>query len=1763
MADPTGADVLGQSVPGGTPGYESMAAGGRLEDAGGSVGVSGGDPNDQPKKKTKDMQQVGLSVYIRKKIKQEDKEGGSKTKTFWILEGKTYEDREYVWEERRAREGHIQYRNAATGKSTRVLPDVGATQSALGPGAGGIAQITPKRLKQDPRPGWVQEQKSAIQAFIKKKLARAVREGALTPDAQKVLVKNVTDAYMSQNDPFEGDAVPDAVDPVLTTEAAEALDAWLKEKGEATEQLKSAIDYTDLAFVDKPLPDEEAVLPDKPDREPQAPVSPYLPRATFLRDAFYYMRVDYENPRRSALEEELEAKLFFNPSMGQVKVLGAIQGWVCHPADPKQNQESIIAVVRDWVGAYCIAYVQPPTPLAPDYTITGIHPVNEHVEVGKLLGKQAGSDILRGIVIIDDQRHVLGVRSNEDHRYLDLCLKLAMCSMFGQGQDDDRINRMRAHAVEFAWGHLTPVPAESALSKLSLLMSGTEEELAAGGDVARQTDSLVHDIRLFMLGTENRDLVLQKWVAGVQRNKNVSAEQILRQLRVIEEAIRYPAPTNDPFTPEAVLAQLSQLQLELSRIETQMESIPWNLHPSRLIALWKGMVEAMRGFESREVIPDVPHEKCCDAAPHSEAAAIQRRHLEERRANYAQDQLPSGVYLSCLVYCGDQILSDGHSNLPCELVKEVLSDSISKSFTRESEDFKWIARIGVDVEWAEIIQTYSQVFDNSGTARFRAAFLEAAKRLQAQMGREDLGIVFDTLVRQDEVQCIHVVTILRVAQKSDIPLHTPVHVGWGWRPAADIEYNTYLKSFEIEASARVAFFPSGYNNCKRWVHAAMQFRESLDQQLLPGVYLAYFGALPSSSGFKVMVSETHRYMVPLAKVQDAFPTLEEWRWVQCLIEKKRRVGSFEWTTIGEGVTPDMTRPVDLPTFRHRFLRAILELQETIGREVAHIYDRELIPFNESGTVKIIAVGERLLDQPPPHRPPPGTTPVCFKDWELTEALYFQMSWPTIWRNFLEATTAADAGQLRVCQPFAADEMLRLDQQGALAYSLEVQSMLLPLRWLWTLWCWATSGYQTIVQECEGKVDKTVVRGIEESVETAVANHASQQDINYLTMKSIATEVSRDPGWDAVYVKLREIMRTMKNGYSHRVQQVPPKGDPTPYERTWDELYPDEGSDDDVDRPPTIYQMECTLEELIERDGTDSGGGPSTYFAMQNIVLDVVELALIESVDAAIIRVSGQAVNDMVTLLEWTDALVNDAVVLAMKENAVQATMNENKLFKGVWHDIFNDDARDNEPDQDYLADMSDDEWGDDHEEPMYHQGTPTMISSPEAGVRVCMAKAMNSVHVCEELLKVISSAQEVAELTDCITGYDTAVAKQVEIIKSCIVPAGGGGPAARHPDASMQPPAAPHSAARRPSLSAAAATPEHGLTRIEGAVRDDGNPAGYSFAGADAATPLPQPSPGPRPHPTPRAFTSVSRSEFADAGPHDLVMVSSDYREFPTNYADLSRCAALQNAKGKIRFPAVSAALLSIVAEFLTMNDGQVPTFLQSLEGRLQAADIPPADMFGLAIQLKSPLLLSALSGLVYGRTAGPNAAQHAFTQDTAGQLWNAIEGTMLAFSIRDWIHWESHGGPAVAAALDVCWWGRTLHEAAPGDAVSPFADHLGAWRQVYAESRVRAFLTRGLSTLPSEEISLWNSAFGALVEYISLKDSPVSDPEVEVLTMCCPHLKSVDLSLTDVTDTAVEYLVGRCHSLADINVDGTRISPVAKARVLAFAGRNAVQAHP
>jgi hypothetical protein len=271
-----------------------------------------------------------------------------------------------------------------------------------------------------------------------------------------------------------------------------------------------------------------------------------------------------------------------------------------------------------------------------------------------------------------------------------------------------------------------------------------------------------------------------------------------------------------------------------------------------------------------------------------------------------------------------------------------------------------------------------------------------------------------------------------------------------------------------------------------------------------------------------------------------------------------------------------------------------------------------------------------------------------------------------------------------------------------------------------------------------------------------------------------------------------------------------------------------------------------------------------------------------------------------------------------------------------------------------------------------------------------------------------------------------------------------------------------------------------------------------------------------------------------------VVAVSKEFEEFPLPPVDPLRCLTLSKVSGKLRFPTITRGPLAVLQQHVTTPDLTLPYALEELSPSAAAAE----ELLEMAMQVKAPLLALRLATVIFG---AHRTGVSFFDAMGAQRMRTLMENSFLfEYGVKDWLHMEVLGGQAIAPAMDVMWWVRFLREATTeleSKRQAAFTDHEGVWRQVYAETRVRVFVAHGVHALSSEEVALWAESIGRYVEYLSLRDTRIGDAEVEVLSSCCPQLKSLDLSFTAVTDKAVAMLVHSCHHLAECSVQGCDVS--------------------
>eukprot|EP00658_Telonema_sp_P-2_P025899 TRINITY_DN20440_c0_g1_i1.p1 TRINITY_DN20440_c0_g1~~TRINITY_DN20440_c0_g1_i1.p1 ORF type:complete len:304 (+),score=61.67 TRINITY_DN20440_c0_g1_i1:266-1177(+) len=270
---------------------------------------------------------------------------------------------------------------------------------------------------------------------------------------------------------------------------------------------------------------------------------------------------------------------------------------------------------------------------------------------------------------------------------------------------------------------------------------------------------------------------------------------------------------------------------------------------------------------------------------------------------------------------------------------------------------------------------------------------------------------------------------------------------------------------------------------------------------------------------------------------------------------------------------------------------------------------------------------------------------------------------------------------------------------------------------------------------------------------------------------------------------------------------------------------------------------------------------------------------------------------------------------------------------------------------------------------------------------------------------------------------------------------------------------------------------------------------------------------------------------------NEIILVSKEFDEFIVPGSQPLRSLLLADVNGKIRFPSVTSSVLEVVSSYLRCNDFTLPTALRRLELTVEKAEA----VMDVAVQFKAPMLALRIASILFASRSG---AEY-FSAPAVAQMQRMFtDSFMFEYPVKDWLAIETLGGDTVAAAMDVMWFIRFSKEALQEMEAhnNNFPDHEGSWKQLFAETRVRAFLCSGVQAVTQEEVVLWTTSLGRYVEYISFRNQRISDAEVEVLAQCCPNLRSLDLASTNISNQTVKILLEHCKRIVECSVTGTTL---------------------
>ncbi|RNF23777.1 putative leucine-rich repeat protein [Trypanosoma conorhini] len=1300
--------------------------------------------------------QVGTTVYTR--VVRQDELGafGGGQVAVWVQEGRAVE---HGWGEVPLESGEVVYAKWDNPAVTRwTLPD---TASLQGDAAAVRKTLTPKKE-------WPEEEQAVVRAAAAKALDKcftfSVDVDGVTGAERSNMAHNIANAYMAACGAKRHDEnsqqwlrhaalaefesflrrrhVSAAASQTLSQRAATLLlqakldpvESVLGDVGEEAATFATAAESTQNGRSDEGK--TEALLP--------SPPSPFLPKAKFLLNPYYFNLLRRPSARRSCIEAQLEATTFAAPGSGDVRVLCAVAVYEGREGPKKR----MFAVARDWTGAFALFLLEPFSGET-EAVVLDAYPLLGSVDLNP-------DSHQRVAFHVDQVEFLASFKDREAARWLHDALKAAMASMYGEGSDCERILKMRAYSVEFASEYTTCEGDSTTLELVAAILAAGND----GGEAVMENNFA--QLRRHLRTPEGRDTVARQWLTSVKNlsSKNdvcISTASTARHLRVVEELIQSPTAHTDATLPRRMCEGVEEMGRRIPEIRATC---------SRLAVLLGYTDRVMRTWISRHEIPDVPFEPCFQPESHSQAALYEAAMLEERRTRGEAYRLSPGIYLVVVCCCGEKVFTDASGNWVAEAIQREPTREELQQVAADSENYRWVLRLGgIDANWAEKanLEAWETLYKERGEDSFKARFLRAASRLRERGVFPRLGCLFDTPIFQEEVGTVLILTLCEVGAEAEVPPAAGV-----WRSLPEVESRAYTHALMCSENARVRFLPSGYRRCVRYVNAAAEYLASLAQRLSPGFYVGFFLATVSAEGMLMLVPECNRNLPPLVKVGEDPPSLPQWRWLQSLNYRRQTTHTFGLPTLTDFPVP---LDGDAP-FESKVGYAIAALEAAVGLKIEQFYDLELFALDEEQTVYTFFA---VAYYPPPLHAvegvpaaPKGIVPMTFKLVRSVDDHHQRRYWSGVHGTLADEADSVYRTLCSTTQPFTSDEAIRLNTANeAMLYAMDLDRYALLFSWARTLVIWLETDGRTLVQRHAGWLLKTsatatvneeevgepassvAALSVEEVVDIAVSKQTAATDAKLAAMKSLLLQLRSigKKGWGTVLQRLREVDATMAESYAGEEALLAEANTFSLTLRGFDDVPLDDGFS--AARPATVYELPCTLMEFVSGEGNAA----ESYLFAREIVDEVIELAAAGGAVAAL----GRVAETMVSCVEAAEDMVDGAALEALRLEAEERAWAERQAFVKKWSGMFN--AR-------LVPSMFDDglEAAGANPVPIFHAGHSRYVQSGNDGLRVCLARAAGDANQLQELLRVANSALHALDLTQCVQAYNNALQKSTQTL---------------------------------------------------------------------------------------------------------------------------------------------------------------------------------------------------------------------------------------------------------------------------------------------------------------------------------------------------------------------------------------------------------------
>uniref|UniRef100_A0A7S0P5L8 Uncharacterized protein n=1 Tax=Calcidiscus leptoporus TaxID=127549 RepID=A0A7S0P5L8_9EUKA len=273
---------------------------------------------------------------------------------------------------------------------------------------------------------------------------------------------------------------------------------------------------------------------------------------------------------------------------------------------------------------------------------------------------------------------------------------------------------------------------------------------------------------------------------------------------------------------------------------------------------------------------------------------------------------------------------------------------------QDSPEFNWVMSLGKNLPVLASLP--------SEVGSFEGNFKEAAAQLREALGGvTDLGFVYDEPIYLEAAQITLIVCVKACAHSSP---PASAKVALAWKEHEEFENEHYKKYLGVDTDKApckppdknqefnpFAACPVGF----RWFKGVTLYTKQVNKTPTKGVYLGILRVVSTPSGFKIMVNEHNRIMIPLIFISSTQLSEEAVKWVHGVrVRWSRGIKLLQGQKPNRAWLGPEVSGEEGATVAEKLWWAIDEAKARLGSDsLGEFYDFELIDVDEASNMQLI------------------------------------------------------------------------------------------------------------------------------------------------------------------------------------------------------------------------------------------------------------------------------------------------------------------------------------------------------------------------------------------------------------------------------------------------------------------------------------------------------------------------------------------------------------------------------------------------------------------------------------------------------------------------------------------------------------------------------------------------------------------------------------------------------------------------------------------